>query len=67
MLDPRLRAIDEQVADRMLAMRTYLENGGLPLAAAVQLTASAFTGSAMPFLFEKDLDEDDPPPFHSLR
>lgn len=67
MLDPIIRKVDEEVADRMLAMRTYLSNANVSDDEATQLTAAAFTGSAVPFFIAEDgkltteyPDEDEP-------
>lgn len=54
MLHPLIRQIDEDVADRMLAMITYLSNGGLSASAATTLTAAAFAGHAMPFFIDRE-------------
>lgn len=62
MLNPLIRQIDEDVADRMLAMSVYLSNGGLSAEASVRLTASVFAGHAIPFIIDLDgkLSPEDP-------
>lgn len=67
MLHPLIRRVDEEVADRILAMRTYLINGGIPDGEATQLTSAAFTGHAVPFFISQSghlcvEDPDAPPP-----
>lgn len=52
MLHPIIRQVDEDVADRMLAMRTYLTNAGVTTEHATTLTAAAFTGHALPLVVD---------------